>query len=456
MDLIEQAVFTSAETDHGGGYQVVATSPGVCDADLRELAVWGPSHDALAESSPNAVSFNFHPLPSGTYCVSRTTPAGWEYSGRGARVYTQCLIVSPEVLARFANNPFALLRAALANGALRVYDKPPAELDALRLAGRAAAVDATLLTRLAANPGPEWMASLVQAALDAVTIAVIGGPPADHLVAGLFNCLPPECRTEFSFSTGLKFSSRRPFRVVALSGDREEQHRIERLYNVAILRINEEPPVEFTPIDSWARLILRTLKSGRISFLASQLNAHQGEVAMEDLSALGLQYLEEFDATALAIDTAEDTDDETPEGPSAAPHPAPAPAPPPSDEITLAHAPHQRLEGESRAPAALKCKENAPSKLLHPNAPEVLRILEELDDQVYEAIAGDPSAMEQLKLLWPRARAELGEELLAESRAEYLRYALSIWEECLGPEGIRQPERAVQSLDVLCLLFDQA
>lgn len=448
MDLIEQAVFTSAQTDHGGGYQVVATSPGVCDADIRELAVWGPSHDALLESAPNAMSFNFHPLPSGAYCVSRTTPAGWEYSGRGARVYTQCLIVEPETLARFANNPFALLRAALANGALRVYDQIPAELDGLRLAGRATAVDATLLTRLAANPGPEWMASLVQAALDSVTIALVGGPPADQLIAGLFNCLPSECRPEFSFSTGLKFSSRRPFRVVALAGDPEEQRRVERLYNVAVLRMNDEPPVEFTPIDTWARLILRVLKSGRVSFLASQMNAHQGELAMEDLSALGLQYLEEFDATALVRDVSEDEGPEEGDG-----HAPPGAAT--SEEISWAHAPHQRLEGEARAPAALKCKENAPSKLLHPNDPEVLRTLEQLDDLVYEAIAGNPAALDQLRLLWPRVRADLGEELLAESRAQYLRYALSIWEECLGPEGVRQPERAVQSLDVLCLLFDQ-
>jgi hypothetical protein len=447
MDLIEQAVFTSAETDHGGGYQVVATSPGVCDADLRELAVWGPSHDALIESTPNAMSFNFHPLPSGAYCVGRTTAAGWEYSGRGARVYTQCLIVAPETLARFANNPFALLRAALGSGALRVYDKIPVELDALRLAGRSTAVDASLLTRLAANPGPEWIASLVQAALDSVTIALVGGPPADHLIAGLLNCLPPECRLDFSFSTGLKFSSRRPFRIVALSGDLEEQRRIERLYNVAILRMEDEPPVEFTPIDTWARLILRVLKSGRVSFLASQMNANQGDMAIDDLSALGLQYLEELEATSLTPRTPdeEEREGETQELPGSVS----------SDDINRAHAPHHRLEGEGRAPAALKCKENGPSKTLHPNDPEVLHTLEQLDDLVYEAIAGNPAAMDQLNVLWPRIRTELGEELLAESRAQYLRYALSIWEECHGPEGVRQPDRAVQSLDVLCLLFDE-
>ena len=159
MDLIEQAVFTSAETDRSAGYQVVATSPGVREADAQELAVWGPSHDALLDSSPGAVSFNFHPLSSGNYCVGRTVPSGWEYSGRGgARVYTQCLIVSPGVLLRFACNPFALIRAALAGGALRLYREVPKTLEPLRLAGRAAPVDLTLLARLAANPGPDWLA----------------------------------------------------------------------------------------------------------------------------------------------------------------------------------------------------------------------------------------------------------------------------------------------------------
>src|SRR3990172_2377840 len=154
MELIEQAVFTSAETDQSAGYQVVATSAGVSEADAKELAVWGPSHDALLESTPNAVSYNFHPLPSGSYCVSRTTPAGWEYSGRGgARVYSQCLVVSTKTLARFANNPFALLRAALAAGLLELHDEGPKRLGPLRLAGRAAAGDSSLLGPPCARPG---------------------------------------------------------------------------------------------------------------------------------------------------------------------------------------------------------------------------------------------------------------------------------------------------------------
>ncbi|NIP86516.1 MAG: hypothetical protein GTO03_13495, partial [Planctomycetales bacterium] len=71
----------------------------------------------------------------------------------GARIYTQCLIVSPETLWRFANNPFALLRAALASGSLRLYNQVPERLEPVRLAGRAAVLDTALLARLRTNPG---------------------------------------------------------------------------------------------------------------------------------------------------------------------------------------------------------------------------------------------------------------------------------------------------------------
>src|SRR5690554_4688658 len=99
--LIEQAVFTSARTDRAEGYQLVARSPGVVEEDAREISVWCPSHDSLFEDGADAVSVNFFHLPSGAYCISKSEPAGAEYSGRrGAQVYTQCLVVSPEVLSR--------------------------------------------------------------------------------------------------------------------------------------------------------------------------------------------------------------------------------------------------------------------------------------------------------------------------------------------------------------------
>jgi hypothetical protein len=86
------------------------------------------------------------------------------------------------------------------------------------------------------------------------------------------------------------------------------------------------------------------------------------------------------------------------------------------------------------------------------HSPEVLEKLEYLDDLVYEAISGQPKSLEQLRTLWPKMIKELGTDLLAESREQYMRYALSIRTECANG-GTRTPDQAVQVLEVLCLLF---
>lgn len=450
MAVVEQAIFTSAETGRSAGYQLVARSPGVAEADARELAVWCPSHDSLLELGAEALSINFHPLPSGAYCVSRTTAAGWEYSGRGGhRVYTHCLVVAPEVLARFANNPFAVLRAAVASGAMEVHQRVPERLEPLSLLGGSSPVDQTLLARLASHPGPRKMAALVQAAFDAACLAVSGEPSAAELIAGLFSCLPPQCRTEFSFSTGLKFTSRRPFRVVALSGDRAEHRWIARQHNVVVLDLSQDAPAGSPPVDGWARLIGRVLAAGRTSFLAAELAKPRSDLTTNDLDALGLQLLEGLDSSRFPENEAAD-------GQPAAPNPGEGEAVKAGAfSPGLAHAAHHQF-GKSSTAAAARLSAAAPSHAIDPGSPAVLEKLEHLDDVVYEALSGDPSAAESLQTLWPAVLAELGEHLVAESREQYLRYALTIWEECVGADGLRDPSRAVQALDVLCVLFDQA
>ena len=53
-------------------------------------------------------------------------------------------------------------------------------------------------------------------------------------------------------------------------------------------------------------------------------------------------------------------------------------------------------------------------------------------------------------------KSELGEGLLAESREQYIRYALSLWQEAAEIGGDRDPARAATALEVLCVLFDEA
>jgi hypothetical protein len=119
-----------------------------------------------------------------------------------------------------------------------------------------------------------------------------------------------------------------------------------------------------------------------------------------------------------------------------------------------AHAAHRRF---AKSLTKARGRSGAgPSVNFAAETPEIVEKLEHLDDLVYDAIAGHSAAMEQLQALWPRLLKELGDPILAESREQYLRYALSVWQECADRNGIRNPASAHQALDVLCLLFGDA
>ncbi len=297
MGRIEQAVFTSARTDRGAGYQVVATSPGIGDAVRRQLAIWGPSHDSLLEKGADAASFNFFPLSDASFCISRTTSFGWEYSGRGgARVYTHCLIVPAEVLRQFANHPLALAWAAAASGAFEVRADVPSVLQALDLSGTAPSVHQASLAQLVQRVGAGNMSMLVESVLTAAcTVAGIGGASAEQLIAGLLDCLPLECRTAISFSTGLRYSSRRPFRLLSLSSDPATRRRLARQPNITVLDMLARKPRGNVLRNNWARLIERVLCNDQIGFLADELSPSRPDLRLSDLPGVALRLLEELE-----------------------------------------------------------------------------------------------------------------------------------------------------------------
>ena len=184
----------------------MAVSAGLREAEAREILAWGPTEETLPGDGAESVSLHGHRLHSGAYAIGRTTVTGRRSgAGGGLRASTQCLVVRPRMLARFAGNPLAILRAAEASGLLRSYDELPSRLDPLQLDGRAAIVDASLLSQLSFRPGADWMAALVQSAIDSVSTAVVDGSRVENVIAGVFHCLPPECRMGTSFSIGLRF-----------------------------------------------------------------------------------------------------------------------------------------------------------------------------------------------------------------------------------------------------------
>ncbi|MEX0586338.1 MAG: hypothetical protein WD176_06825, partial [Pirellulales bacterium] len=201
--FVEQALFTSAQTARGDGYQLVARSRGIAEEDVRALTVWGPSHGSLRENVRGSGSCNYFVLPSGRHCVSRTVAAGAEYSRRGTRIATQFFLVPPEVFGRFANSAFAMLKAAVADGLVRTNDESLRELASITLTGRASLFDRAAVERARKLIGDAALAAAVQCALCEAGVMLRGVDAPEIVLAAVINCLPPDCRPQWSFSTGL-------------------------------------------------------------------------------------------------------------------------------------------------------------------------------------------------------------------------------------------------------------
>jgi hypothetical protein len=424
---VDQAIFTSAQTDRAEGYQIVSRSEGLSQAEARELAVWCPAHDSLVD--PAIASYNFHALASGRLCVSKTVAAGSEYSARGgALVYTNCLIASAEGLVRFANNPFALLQAALASGGLEVLEAPPPRLAPLRLLGRASPLDRTLLAQLASNPGPAIMARLVEAVLRHRAVLIVGRSRAEQLVQGLVNCLPVELRRELTFSTGLRQAACRPLRLVWLGSDRVEAKRVARQIGAAVFDLDQEAD-EPSPSEGWPGLVAAALAEGRPNLLAESLDPSPRTLSFESVEAPGNQRRARLAPLPTRAEAAS----------------VGAPCAPAVQRADGAHARH------AGAAASVAVR---PAAMEGIDDPQTVELLECLDDAVYEALAGDASALARLEVLWPVVLEKVGPELVESTREHYLKSALAQWSD-LARSGARDAQRAGEALDVLCLLFGE-
>jgi hypothetical protein len=502
--LIEQAVFTSAHDDHAVGYHLVGRSPGIEEADARELTVWGPSHDSLAAPAGcEPVSVNFFRLPSGAHCISKTQIAGGEYSGRGKRTYTNCLIVPSQLLARFAANPFRILRAVAAKGLLRVFERVPVQLAPFQLPGRAPVVDDALVAQFVERYPHEAIIEAIDLMVHGEPIVVVANQPPEPIVAALINLLPVSCRGEVSFATGLKYSKRRPFQLLFAA---EASGELKRQARQGAFRI-----VEFTPptsaasaatndLGGWAAYVRACMVRDRMRDLFAQLVERQDGLHLANLDELGLHLIERLDELVTARflspeyavkgatnDSAQQ--DKRPaepsietkarvklrsDGPSADRFEGKTTSPF-APEPRAAHAGQKQAAGDestalvpSDQNSASRAERNSardahsgrpgdgllssPSELLDVHSPEAVELLEKLDDCVFDAISGDQRALGEVIRLWPEVLQVLGPSKIEESREQYLRYALSIWESCLD-EGLREPKRAVASLQVLNVLF---
>ena len=226
--------------------------------------------------------------------------------------------------------------------------------------------------------------------------------------------------------------------MVTLSDDPAEQVWVATYPNVTTVDLSQEAMPPTAAADGWSQFLERTLAGGHVPFLVAETARPRPELSLDDLPALGLQLLESLDGLECRRDSETDETKETAPAASGGP----------------AHAAHPAIRQEHAGGRG----ENDGRTVGHAGHGSAgsHREVGDLDDLVFDAIAGQSSAMEQLQIVWPRLLKELGDSTLAESREQYLRYALSLWQESTDADGIRNPVRTHQALDVLCLLFGDA
>ena len=116
-----------------------------------------------------------------------------------------------------------------------------------------------------------------------------------------------------------------------------------------------------------------------------------------------------------------------------------------------AHRAHAQAAIELAIPGGLEHVRPALRHALGPG--QTALAMERLDTLVFQAMAGQTRALEEMRVAWPAVQLELPVELITQVREEYLKYALTIWNRYLAHD-LPDPARAVDALEVMCLLFD--
>lgn len=209
---VEQAIFTSADGDNIKGYQLVARSSGIDRRLAQQLCRWAPSHESLWGEESESWSLNYFPAGEDWLAITRTMYGGPEYSNRGGiRVVTTMLAVRVQQFAAYEYDAFSLARTALALGHLRLMIDPAEQLPSVQLP------DFPIMPPYHGTTGSATNTASLSGIRDLlvddrrVAVAQAGDPVA--ALAELLALMPPERRLEISFTTGLRPSAQRAFRL---------------------------------------------------------------------------------------------------------------------------------------------------------------------------------------------------------------------------------------------------
>ena len=83
----------------------------------------------------------------------------------------------------------------------------------------------------------------------------------------------------------------------------------------------------------------------------------------------------------------------------------------------------------------------------------IVEQLGQLDDAVFDAIAGASDALSRMRKLWPAAKSDIPEHLIEESREHYMRYVVNEWTQRIGEQ--RDPSSCLPTIEVMRILLDE-
>lgn len=427
--LVDQVIFAATEHARTRAYRLTGQSIGVLPNDAAALQSWGPQRDALLDPHGTVTSLNCFPLPSGSHCLTQSRHDLSDLTSDGRDTYTRGIVVSTEVLAQFGHNPFALWRAFEASSAARGWQHLPGELPQLQIQGSAREFDASYVHAALLRYGVDPVLSALDAVVCHSAVATRLAGDAAGLFEAVWQLLPPQVRHELSFTTGLKFSPHRPFRVFAVSSDAAERQRVERQGDVAWVDLLDGRPASV--FHGWTAWVARRLKGDQLEALANDYASLP--------ETLRLAQLDMWAQTLLNAHGGDGTDD-TPGNPSA--------------NFDRPHRAHGGFGAETGS-AVLDLAEVStdPSVVLAEHCGDAIELLETLDDLVFETVAGKPHAFVELKQQWPQLLHRVGPGLVEEVRAQYVRHAMATWQHCLDNDAIRNPHISLSVMDVIDFLL---
>ncbi|MCA9211588.1 MAG: hypothetical protein KDB27_00865 [Planctomycetales bacterium] len=89
---------------------------------------------------------------------------------------------------------------------------------------------------------------------------------------------------------------------------------------------------------------------------------------------------------------------------------------------------------------------------VHKNSDDVLEQLGQLDDAVFDAIAGANNGLSRMRELWPKAKQQISDHLIDESREHYLRYVVNEWTHRFMQDA--DPVQCFPTIEVMRILLD--